>query len=203
MGNLSIALLFLTWISFSHAVSGLAAAAGGEKPGAMVDLFDGKTLHGWKVIGCDAVVRDGAILLKAGNGMVQTEKRYRDFILEVDWKSLKPDNWDSGVFFRCGDPPPGSPWPKTYQSNLRKGVEGDVEELKTARSKGLTKPGEWNHFRLTVVGDTAALEINGKPAWKAAGVEAPVGYIGLQAEIPGGGQFLFRNIRIRELPSGP
>jgi hypothetical protein len=52
-----------------------------------------------------------------------------------------------------------------------------------------------------VVGTKAELAINGQPAWKADGVKDPAGYIALQAEIPGGGQFLFRNIRIRELDS--
>jgi hypothetical protein len=171
----------------------------GQKGGPWVSLFDGKTLAGWQVTGCEAVVQDGAMLLKSGNGLVRTKHVYRDFVLEIEWKALKPDNWDSGVFFRSDDPPAGKPWPKTYQANLRKGMEGNVNELKTARSAGLTKPGDWNHFKLTVIGATAALEINGQPAWKADGLERPTGYIALQAEIPGGGQFLFRNIRIREL----
>jgi predicted alpha-1,2-mannosidase len=174
-----------------------AFLTGKAKPWAT--LFDGKTLHGWKVVDCEADVEDGAILLKAGNGMVQTERTYRDFVLEVDWKALKPDHWDSGVFFRCGDAPPQRHWPQLYQANLRKGIEGDVAELKTARSEGLTKAGQWNHFRLTVAGTTAHLEINGQSAWTAGGVDDVAGYIGLQAEIPGGGQFLFRNIRVQEL----
>jgi hypothetical protein len=176
-----------------------AADSAGCKQGARVTLFDGKSLAGWKVIGCEAEVQDGAILLKAGNGVVRTERTYRDFELEIEWKALKSDKWDSGVFFRCGDPPADRPWPKTYQANLRKGLEGNVNELNGARSEGLVKPGAWNRFRLAVVGTTAALEINGKPAWKADGVATPTGYIALQAEIPGGGQFLFRNIRVREL----
>jgi len=171
----------------------------GEQGGPWVCLFDGKTLGGWQVTGCEAVVQDGAILLKSGNGLVRTKNAYRDFILEIDWKALKSDKWDSGVFFRCSDPPTGKPWPKTYQANLRKGMEGNVNELNSARSEGLTRPGDWNHFKLTVVGTTAALEINGKTAWKADGLESQTGYVALQAEIPGGGQFLFRNIRLREL----
>jgi hypothetical protein len=167
-----------------------------------VELFDGKTLAGWKVIGCEAEVQDGAIFLKGGNGVVRTERSYRDYVLEYEWKALKADNWDSGVYFRCGDPPPGAPWPTVYQANLRKGMEGNVEELKDARSTGLTKPGDWNHFKLTVKGTGAQLEINGKPAWKADGLKSPEGYIALQAEIPGGGQFLFRNVRILELGAG-
>ena len=180
--------------------------AGGKPPAAAkepVTLFDGKTLKGWKVIGCEAVVQDGTILLKGGNGVVRTERPYRDYVFECEWKALKPDDWDSGIYFRCTDPPADKsyPWPKVYQANLRKGDEGNVEELKEARSKGLTKPHEWNKFRLTVTGTKAALEINGKPAWKADGLKAPEGFIALQAEIPGGGQFQFRNIRILELPS--
>ncbi|MGH9360566.1 MAG: 3-keto-disaccharide hydrolase, partial [Thermoanaerobaculia bacterium] len=126
-----------------------------------VSLFDGKTLKGWKVTNCEAVVQDGAILLKAGNGLVRTERPYRDFVLELEWKALKPDAWDSGIYFRCGEPPAGAAWPRNHQANLKKGMEGNVDDLKGARSTGLVKPGEWNRFQLTVVGATAKLEING------------------------------------------
>ena len=41
----------------------------------------------------------------------------------------------------------------------------------------------------------AELEINGTPAWKGEGLAGPKeGFIALQAEVPGGGQFRFRNI---------
>jgi hypothetical protein len=192
----------MRWICFAAALvlsTGLCLAKEGNES---VCLFDGKTLDGWKVIGCEAAVQDGAILLKSGNGVVRTERSYEDFVLEVEWKALKADNWDSGIYFRCSDPAAGVPWPKTYQANLRKGMEGNVDELPGARSKGLTTPGQWNQFKLTVTGTTAALEINGKPAWKADGLKTPSGYIALQAEIPGGGQFLFRNVRIKALDKG-
>lgn len=191
---LAVALLLIpTLTSAGEAKSASPSGSG------WVSLFDGRTLSGWKVITCEAVVEDGAIHLKAGDGVVRTEKKYKDFVLEVEWKALKPDNWDSGVFIRCGDPPADRPWPKTYQLNLRKKMEGNIPELKKARSKGLTRAGEWNRFKVTVEGTKVALEINGKPAWKADGLETPEGFIALQAEIPGGGEFLFRNIRIREL----
>jgi hypothetical protein len=58
----------------------------------------------------------------------------------------------------------------------------------------------WNQFKLTVRGTKAALEINGTPAWEADGLGEPtVGYITLQAEVPGGGQHRFRNIYLTEL----
>ncbi len=196
---LAAVLLAVFNVSQARAATEACSDACGEKDKGWVTLFDGKSLKGWKVTGCEAEVQDGAILLKSGNGLVQAERTYRDFVLEVDWKALRTDRWDSGIFFRSSEPPLGEPWPKTYQANLLKGMEGNVNELKAARSTGLTKPGEWNHFKLTVVGSKAELEINGKPAWKADGVNEPSGYISLQAEIPGGGQFLFRNIRIKEL----
>lgn len=178
-------------VLFAH-----VALAADPKP---VCLFDGKTLAGWKVIGCEAKVQDGVILLEAGNGVVRTEKKYRDYVLELDWKALKSEKWDSGIYFRCDDPPAKRPWPKEYQANLRQGQEGNVPGLKGAESKGLVRDGQWNHFRLTVIGTKAKMEINGQPAWEADGIAQPEGYIALQAEIPGGGQFLFRNIAVTEM----
>ena len=182
------------------AASAVSFAADTGADGKRVSLFDGKTLDGWTVLKCEAVVEDGNILLKSGNGLVQTQKKYRDFILEFEWKPLKPDNWDSGVYFRYDIVPTNRSWPPRYQANLKKGVEGDVEELRGAKSKGLIKPGDWNSFKLTVKGSTASMEINGKPAWKADGAVGPEeSYVGLQAEVPGGGQNLFRNIYLTEL----
>jgi len=163
-------------------------------------LFDGKTLKGWTILKCEAQVDDGNILLKEGNGLLQTDKKYGDFILEFEWKALRDNKWDSGVYFRYDTVPAGRPWPNRYQVNLRQGMEGNVGALPEARSKGLVKVGEWNKFKLTVQGTKASLDMNGKTAWKADGlVEPKVGYIALQAEVPGGGRHLFKNICITEL----
>ena len=170
------------------------------KPGQRVALFDGKNLDAWDVLKCEAVVDQGEILIKAGNGLVQTKRKYGDFIIEYEWKALKDDDWDSGIYFRYDSVPENKPWPARYQANLRKGDEGNVGGLKGATSQGLFKNGEWNSFRLTVRGTTAEMQINGKPAWKAAGLEGPEnGFISLQAEVPNGGQNRFRNIYITEL----
>jgi hypothetical protein len=170
------------------------------KPGQRVALFDGRDLDEWNVLKCEAVVDQGEILIKAGNGLVQTKKKYSNFIIEYEWKALKDDNWDSGIYFRYDSVPEDKPWPARYQANLRKGDEGNVGGLKGATSQGLLKNGEWNSFKLTVRGTTAEMEINGKPAWKAPGLEGPeTGYISLQAEVPNGGQNRFRNIYVTEL----
>lgn len=163
-------------------------------------LFDGTTLDGWTVLNCEAVVDKGTILLKSGNGVVHSNKRYGDFVIELEWKALrKKGRTDSGIYFRCKLPDGKRPWPQRYQANLLDGQEGNVGGVKGATSQGLIKKGEWNLFRLSVIGTTVALEINGKEAYKADGIADPEGYICLQAEVPGGGQFRFRNIRIAEL----
>ena len=174
------------------------AGAGGRS--ARVALFDGKTLNGWTVLNCEAAVDNGDILIVAGNGLVQTEKKYRDFVLEFEWKPLRDNKYDSGVYFRYDSVPQGRPWPARYQANLMQGMEGNVSDLPDAHSKGLIQAGQWNRFKLTVRGTKAALEINGTPAWEADGLGEPAeGYIALQAEVPGGGQHRFRNIYLTEL----
>jgi len=194
-----LVLLFAAMVITS--CSGLEDEKASESAGSKrVALFDGKTLEGWTVINCEAIVDNGDILLKEGNGLVQTQQQYGNFILEFECIALREDNWDSGVYFRYNVVPENRPWPNRYQVNLRKGMEGNVGALKEAQSEGLIKPGQWNQFKLTVQGTKASLEINGSPAWKADGLGEPAkGYIALQAEVPGGGQYRFRNIYLTEL----
>ncbi|MDB4400809.1 DUF1080 domain-containing protein [Akkermansiaceae bacterium] len=167
-----------------------------------VSLFNGKNLDGWTVIKCEAEVTNDNLLIKSGNGLVQSKKKYRDFVLEYEWKALGKNNWDSGVYFRYTSLPENRPWPKRYQANLLKGKEGNVGGIEGATSKGLIKEREWNTFKLTLQGSKISLLINGKEAWKADGLEdLEAGFIAVQAEVPGGGQHLFRNIFITEIAS--
>jgi hypothetical protein len=164
-----------------------------------VSLFDGKTLSGWKVEKCEVEVQDGCIFLKGGNGWMRTEKTYGDFVLELDWKALKKRQYDSGVYIRAVPPAETAPWPERNQVNLREDQMGCIKEYKGAVARtDLVKPGKWNHFRLVVVGQSAELLINGKQAWKIDDLTPATGLIGLQCEVPGGGQFFVRNVRISE-----
>ena len=182
------------------AVALVVLAAQAPETDERVSLFNGEDLEGWTVLNCEATVDDGDILLLSGNGLMQTEKEYSDFVLEFEWKALAEDNWDSGVYFRYDSVPKGRPWPARYQMNLRKGMEGNVDGAEGATSEGMIKEREWNTFKLTVKGDALELEINGAPAWKAEGLGRPsTGYIALQAEVPNGGQHRFRNIYLTEL----
>jgi hypothetical protein len=187
--------LKLTWV----AIMGLAYAMTAQQP---VSLFDGKTLNGWKVVTCEAEVVDGSIFIKAGNGFLLADKQYADFVLECEWKALNLEMWDSGIYFRADSlPEEGArfPWPRQYQINMKKGEEGAVPGVDKEICSAQFKKGEWNHYKLTVIGDTAELIFNGVKVWTKDGFTPAKGFLCLQAEVPGGGQFLFRNITILEL----
>ena len=135
----------------------------------------------------------------------RTDLQYGDFILELDYKALNTEFYDSGIYIRAPFPAksPKRAWPDKYQINLKKGEEANLLGLQGGTSTGLVKPNEWNHLKITVQGDTVAMEINGQPAWKASGLDVDRGYIGLQAEVAGGGQFLFKDIKLTELGLTP
>lgn len=166
------------------------------------DLFDGQSLHGWNLEhGAEVEVQDGQMLLKAGDGWLRSDHQYRDFELHVEWKALKAEKYDAGIFIRAANA--GKPFPKpAYQINLLQGHEGNlIGPGVSGKSTGFVKPGEWNSFDITLIKDTLSLKINGQPAYSVGGVEVRPGYLGFQVEVPLGGQFLIRNIRLKELDS--
>jgi len=175
-----------------------------ESEGFSKPLFDGVSLQGWSVEhDCEVDVIDGCIRLKSGDGWLRSHHAYRDFDLHVEWKALKPQVYDAGLYIRAAQE--GKPGPKpAHQINLLQGKEGNIGDLPGAQSTGLAKPaGEWNAFDVRVVGDTVSLRINGQPAYSVAGLKQPAGHIGFQVEVPVGGQFLLKNIRITELGYRP
>lgn len=175
------------------------ALAGNKPAGFPSSLFDGKTLNGWTIENeCEAVVEDGMLLLKAGDGWLRSNHEYADFVLHVEWKALKAEKYDAGIYVRTKVG--GGPYPKNgHQINLLQDREGDLVGNRDATSDGLIKPGDWNTFDITVEGDRVTNVINGKLAWSVPGLKNRTGHVGFQIEVPLGGQFLVRNIRIREL----
>lgn len=175
-----------------------------EPVGFSKPLFDGVSLQGWSVENdCEVDVIDGCIRLKSGDGWLRSHHAYRDFELHVEWKALKPQGYDAGLYIRAAQE--GKPGPKpSHQINMLQGKEGNIGDLLGAQSTGLAKPaGEWNIFDVRVVGDTVSLKINGQPAYSVSGLKQPDGHIGFQVEVPVGGQFLLKNIRITELGYKP
>lgn len=174
-----------------------------QPPGVRCDLTSSGDLSDWIVTGCEAEFVDGAILLKSGDGFLRTHHRYQNFVLELQWRPLHDENWDSGIYFRADLPPQGRPWPQRYQIDLRQGQEGSLVGNRRATAANLCLPGQWNRFKLTVRGKTASLEINGTPAWQVDDIDPVAGYIGLGAEVPGGGRFEFKDITVTELGFRP
>jgi hypothetical protein len=140
------------------------------RPIGMNSLMNGKDLSGWNIFpGLASVfsVVDGGINIKSGNGQIETEGVYRDFILQMDIISNGP-RLNSGVFYRG---PKGVFW-KGYESQVRNYWEGDYRSkpldygtgglygVRPAR-KVVSTDGEW--FNKTVVcdGNHMAIWING------------------------------------------
>lgn len=167
--------------------------------GHQSSLFDGKTLNGWTIEnGCQVSVKDGQLLLEGGDGWLRSDHTYGNFVMHVEWKALQDKAYDAGIYIRTQAG--GAPFPKqSYQVNLLEGKEGNIGSLPGAASTGLIKAGDWNSFDITVIDDRVKLEINGKPAYDVAGLKHAVGYVGFQVEVPKGGQYLIRNVSLKEL----
>jgi len=164
-------------------------------------LFDGQSLRGWTIEN-DAEVEvtpAGTLKFVAGNGWLRSHHQYQNFRFQLEWKTLKDSASDAGIFFRAAKR--GNPFPKpSYQVNLLSGQEGTLIGVKGGKCRNLAKPaGEWNTFDLTVRGHMAALKMNGQFAYEVEGIDLRSGYLGLQIEVPLGGQFEFRNIRVTEI----
>lgn len=87
------------------------------RPLGLSPLFNGENLDGWNIIPDRAskfTVVDGAINIKDGNGQIETDGVYKDFLVQMDIIS-NGEHLNSGVFFRG---PKGVFW-KGYESQVR------------------------------------------------------------------------------------
>ena len=162
------------------------------------DLLETGDLSAFGLHQCEAAIEGGALVLKSGNGLVHTLHRHGDFVLELEWRARKASKWDSGIYVRSELPAKGKPWPDRYQINLSDGEEGRLVGTDVRPPRDLIRRGDWNRFVISARGKELSLEINGKPAWKHAGIEAADGFIGIQSEVPAGGEFEFRNVKVTE-----
>jgi len=183
-------------------VSFTAEARGGEADFTS-DLLSGGDLSAFALHQCEAAFEGGALVLKSGNGLVHTLQRHGDFVLELEWRAHKTAKWDSGIYVRSELPAAGKPWPDRYQINLSEGDEGRLVGTDVRAPRDLVRKGDWNRFVIIARGKDLSLEINGKPAWKHTGIEAADGFIGLQSEVPAGGEFEFRNVKVTESGYAP
>lgn len=213
-------LLVCCAIGFSFVLSVRAA---GEEP--WQSLFNGSDFDGWKVVAlrdpAPAVVEDGAMVLRQRTNtlehtFVATERRYGDFILELDVKD--DPEFNSGILLRCSDTPvEAAVRLNGYQvkiDNTKRAWTGGVFDdfgngwrwlfdLKdNANGREAFKFKEWARFRVECIGPTIKVWVNGVPTCNLIDEKYREGYIAFKIHSVGDkpkateSAIRFRNIRI-------
>jgi hypothetical protein len=155
-------------------------AGGNHAPAGFTALFDGQTLAGWKGLVADPPQRakmapaqlaaaqanadermrqhwhvEKGVLMYDGKGdSLCTARDYADFEMLVDWK-ITPGG-DSGIYLR------GSPQVQIWDNKLGSG--GLYNNQKNPSNPTVVAdhpPGEWNSFRIQMVGDRVTVWLNG------------------------------------------
>ena len=155
-------------------------------------------------------------VLKSHGGMGlfwYSVKEYGDFVLELEFMSTD-EHTNSGVFVRV----PGVPVSDDYiyhsfEVQVNDADEGTsqtaaVYDAEAPSELASNPPGEWNHFKISFIGDHIEVELNGtkvidwdaEPRGKVLDF-ARRGYIGLQNHDDRSPVY-FRNIYVKELPEG-
>ncbi|MEC3879913.1 family 16 glycoside hydrolase [Parapedobacter sp. 10938] len=205
-----------------------------EGPG-YVSLFNGHNLNGWKglvanpikraemdaktlaaeQVKADEVMREGwyaedGVLHFNGHGdNIVAAKEYGDFELLVDWKLDKDGkDGDAGIYLR------GTPQVQIWDtSRVNVGAQvgsGGLYNNQTHKSKPLKVAdnalGEWNTFRITMIGDKVTVYLNGELVtdnvvlenyWDRSIPIFPTEQLELQAH---GTHVMYRDVYVRELP---
>ncbi|MFT3947240.1 MAG: DUF1080 domain-containing protein [Agriterribacter sp.] len=176
-----------------------------------VSIFNGKDLTGWTAHGTEKwYVENGLLICESGPdkayGYLSTDKSYKNFDLTLEFKQSA--NGNSGVFFRSSIDgvkisgwqaevaPPGSNTGGIYESYGR----GWLIKPEAEKDKYL-KFGEWNTYRIRVVGDEVTTWLNGHEmiTLKDEKIGKGEGFIALQIHDGGGIKVAWRNIKIKEI----
>ena len=198
------------------------------RQGGFVPLFDGRTLAGWKGLVTDPPARakmspaelaeaqtaadermrahwkavDGVLAFDGKGESLSTAADYADFELLVDWKIEK--GGDSGLYLR------GSPQVQIWDPDANPAGSGGLynnQKGPSAPAEKADRPvGEWNAFRIVMIGDRVTVYLNDKRVvdnvvlenyWERDKPIYPTGQVELQAH---GNPLYFRNLFIREIP---
>jgi hypothetical protein len=141
------------------------------KPLGLESIFNGRDLAGWSVFPGKAsvfsVTPEGALNVKNGNGQLEFQQPFGDFVLQLEIFS-NGKHLNSGIFFRSI---PGEFW-QGYESQIQNGYKdndrtqpidcgtGGFYRRQNAR-RVVSNDREWFHDTLIVSGDHMASWING------------------------------------------
>ena len=184
------------------------------------NLFDGKTLTGWKRLAgtADYKVENGVIVgttvMNSGNTFLVTEKEYGDFLLELDVMIESPVS-NSGIQTRSHFDTEGHTG-KVYGRQVeidpsdRSWSGGIYDEARREwlypldlhpQAKSAFKVGQFNHIKVECLGNEMKTWVNDVPTAYVVDPVDPKGFIGLQVhgittKEQEGKKVYFKNIRI-------
>jgi len=156
-------------------------------------------------------IADGILYYDGKGGSLATAKDYGDFEMYITWKI--EEKGDSGIYLR------GQPQVQVWDSDNSTGAKGVDKgsgsgglwnnpagsKGKMPTKKADNKPGEWNTFRIIMVGDDVTVYLNGELVvekaplanyWEKGKPLPAVGPIELQHH---GDKLWFKNVYIKEL----
>jgi len=181
----------------------------------MRPLFNGKDLSGWK--GEGYVVEDGAIVCTPRGRNLITEETFANFVLDFDFLLTPGANNGVGIHY----PGTGDSAYTGMEIQILDSTDPKYKDLKDYQfhgglytmapaKQGFLKPvGEWNRERVTVMGPTLKVELNGEIILRVnlddmsarfpdhQRVTRRAGHTGWLGH---GDRVSFRNIHIAELP---
>lgn len=183
-----------------------------RKPGAEVNLFNGKDLTGWEAYGDEKwFVEDGLLVCengpKKGYGYLATRDYYDDFEMTADFK--QESNGNSGIFIRSFvEPvakvngwqvevaPKGCDTGGIYESYGRGWLIQIPDE-----KENILKEGDWNTMRIKVQGDNVTTWLNGQEMVniKDEMIGKGQGRIALQIHDGGDIRVVWKNLKVKPL----
>ncbi len=177
--------------------------------------YDGRyTKAGWNHYGPGYFELDpatGILTSHGGMGLFwYSVREYSDFVLELEFRCTDAET-NSGVFVRVPGVPTSDDYIyhsfeiQIYDAGEGIHLTGAAYDAEAPTHPASNPPGEWNHFKITFVGNRLQVELNGQQVmdWEAEGRGkvadfAPRGYIGLQNHDDRSPVY-FRNVYMRAL----
>jgi len=176
-----------------------------------IELFNGRDLTGWRQVG-DAQwsVESGELVGRVGGGkqsFLVTEREFSDFALELELQNL---GGNSGVQVRSHQRDNGQvygyqievdPSERAWSGGLydegRRLWLVDLKDKPEARAA--FKKGEWNRYRIELVGSRIRSWVNGVPVVDAIDNADSSGFIALQVHSGNDCSMRWRNLRLTDL----